>query len=77
MHHNPSCLAMCAVNIISALVYLFLKFRLLADMNELTFVLRYTTLTATKTDSEYKKLELPSVSIGSCESTEPVAMGIN
>ena len=33
-------------------------------MNELTLVLRFTTLVATKTDlREYNKLELPSVSI--------------
>ena len=34
-----------------------------AGMNELTLVLRFTTLIATKTDlREYSKLELPSVS---------------
>ena len=33
-------------------------------MNKLTFVLRYSTLTATETDlPEYKKLELSSVLI--------------
>ena len=35
-----------------------------ADMNELTFDLRFTTLIATKTDlPKYNKLELPNVSI--------------
>ena len=45
------------------------------DMNELTFVLRYTTLTATKMDlPEYKRLELPGVPIAQ---NRQLHMGVN
>ena len=45
-----------------------------AEMNELTLVLRFTTLVATKTDvPEHNKLELPNLpKTDSCEGTKSV-----
>ena len=63
---NPAYWALCAITFTSVLLSQFIKLRnqYYVDMNESSFVLRFTTLTATKTDlSEYNKLELPSVSI--------------